>query len=87
MSAAAILRRLAPFAIVATALTGPFLAARAEIPWNERHSGYDDMSADNKAMEDDDTANPAMLSVLDGEALVKVPTRAEADPLASRQKA
>ncbi len=69
MSAAAILRRLAPFAIVATALTGPFLAARAEIPWNERHSGYDDMSADNKAMEDDDTANPAMLSVLDGEAL------------------
>ncbi len=27
------------------------------------------MSRDNKAMQDDDTANPAMLFVLDGEAL------------------
>ncbi len=27
------------------------------------------MSRDNKAMQDDDTSNPAMLSVLDGEAL------------------
>ena len=27
------------------------------------------MSRDNKAMQDDDTANPGMLAVLDGEAL------------------
>jgi L-cysteine S-thiosulfotransferase len=45
------------------------LPVRAEIAPHERRSAYEDMSADNKAMQDDDTANPAMLSVLDGEAL------------------
>src|SRR4029078_1726870 len=30
---------------------------------------YDEMSAETRAMQDDDTANPGMLSVLDGEAL------------------
>jgi L-cysteine S-thiosulfotransferase len=45
------------------------LSVRAEIPLNERRSAYEDMSRDNKAMQDDDTANPAMLAVLDGEAL------------------
>jgi len=43
--------------------------ARAEIPLDQRRSSYEDMSRDTKAMQDDDTANPAMLSVLDGEAL------------------
>ena len=41
----------------------------AEIPLEQRRSSYEDMSRDNKAMQDDDTANPAMLFVLDGEAL------------------
>ena len=41
----------------------------AEIPLNERRSAYEDMSRDNKAMQDDDTTNPGMLAVLDGEAL------------------
>jgi sulfur-oxidizing protein SoxA len=41
----------------------------AEIPLDQRRSAYDDMSRDNRAMQDDDTANPAMLTVLDGEAL------------------
>jgi L-cysteine S-thiosulfotransferase len=45
------------------------ISAHAEIPLNERRSSYEDMSRDNKAMQDDDTANPAMLTVLDGEAL------------------
>jgi hypothetical protein len=36
---------------------------------NERRSAYEDMSRDNKAMQDDDTSNPGMLAVLDGEAL------------------
>jgi L-cysteine S-thiosulfotransferase len=45
------------------------LSAHAEIPLSERRSSYEDMSRDNKAMQDDDTANPAMLTVLDGEAL------------------
>lgn len=44
-------------------------SAHAEIPLNERRSAYEDMSRDNKAMQDDDTSNPGMLAVLDGEAL------------------
>jgi sulfur-oxidizing protein SoxA len=43
--------------------------APAEIAPNERRSAYEDMSRDNKAMQDDDTSNPGMLAVLDGEAL------------------
>ena len=45
--------------------------ARAEIPSDQRRSGYDQMSAASKAMQDDDTSNPATLTVLDGEALWK----------------
>jgi sulfur-oxidizing protein SoxA len=43
--------------------------ALAEIPPEQRRSGYDMMSASTKAMQDDDTSNPATLSVLDGESL------------------
>ncbi|HEY7648515.1 MAG TPA: sulfur oxidation c-type cytochrome SoxA [Methylomirabilota bacterium] len=38
----------------------------AEIPLTERRSGYDFMSRETRAMQDDDTANPGMLWVLDG---------------------
>ena len=48
-------------------LGGPVLAA--EIPLNERKSGYDFMTRETRAMQDDDTVNPGMLWVLDGEAL------------------
>jgi sulfur-oxidizing protein SoxA len=41
----------------------------ADIPPDQRRSAYDDMSPTNKAMQDDDTSNPGMLAVLDGEAL------------------
>jgi L-cysteine S-thiosulfotransferase len=41
----------------------------ADIPLEERQSGYLTMSPDTRAMQDDDTANPGMLWVLDGEAL------------------
>jgi sulfur-oxidizing protein SoxA len=41
----------------------------ADIAAADRRSGYADMSAETRAMQDDDTANPGMLSVLDGEAL------------------
>jgi L-cysteine S-thiosulfotransferase len=41
----------------------------AEIAPADRRSAYADMSRETKAMQDDDTANPAMLAVLDGEAL------------------
>ncbi|MGY3528951.1 sulfur oxidation c-type cytochrome SoxA [Bradyrhizobium sp. USDA 4452] len=50
-----------------TAMAGTALAT--EIPLAERRSGYSFMSADTKAMQDEDTANPGMLFVLDGEAL------------------
>src|SRR5205085_5054634 len=43
--------------------------APAEIPLDQRRSGYEMMSPATRAMQDDDTANPATLSVLDGEAL------------------
>jgi len=45
--------------------------ALGEIPLSERRSGYDQLSPATKAMQDDDTSNPATLSVLDGEALWK----------------
>jgi sulfur-oxidizing protein SoxA len=46
-------------------------AIAAEIPLSERKSGYDFMGPDTRAMQDDDTTNPGMLWVLDGEALWK----------------
>jgi sulfur-oxidizing protein SoxA len=57
-------------AIAATALAIAALPASAgEIPPGERRSGYSFMAPDTKAIQDDDTANPGMLWVLDGEAL------------------
>jgi sulfur-oxidizing protein SoxA len=44
-------------------------AIAAEIPLAERKSGYDFMGRETRAMQDDDTTNPGMLWVLDGEAL------------------
>ena len=44
-------------------------AQAADLPASERRSGYDFMSAETRAMQDDDGANPGMLWVLDGEAL------------------
>jgi sulfur-oxidizing protein SoxA len=44
-------------------------ASAADIPLAERRSGYEQMSVETRAIQDDDLANPGMLSVLDGEAL------------------
>jgi L-cysteine S-thiosulfotransferase len=44
------------------------VAVAAEIPASERRSGYEFMGREIQAMQDDDTANPGMLFVLDGEA-------------------
>ena len=60
--------RLAITALLLLA-AGSFPSSSTEIPSNERRSAYEDMSRDNKAMQDDDTSNPGMLAVLDGEAL------------------
>jgi sulfur-oxidizing protein SoxA len=57
-------------AIAAVALLAatPSLLAGG-IPPDQRRSGYSFMGPDSKAMQDDDTSNPGMLFVLDGEAL------------------
>jgi L-cysteine S-thiosulfotransferase len=68
---AAMRRRALGLAALAGALTAPSFAA--DIPLSERRSGYETMSAATKAMQDDDTANPGMLWVLDGEALWRRP--------------
>jgi sulfur-oxidizing protein SoxA len=67
------LKRLAPLAVL---LAFAAIAARAEIPLNERRSGTADLAPESKAMQDDDAANPGMLVVLDGEALWKAKTGA-----------
>jgi sulfur-oxidizing protein SoxA len=50
-------------------LVAATLAVADEIPPAERRSGYDLMSRETKAMQDDDTANPATLWVLEGETI------------------
>jgi L-cysteine S-thiosulfotransferase len=52
---------------LAAAITAPLLAG--EIPSAERRSGYSFMTPDTQAIQNDDTANPGMLGVLDGEGL------------------
>ena len=61
---------------IAVALLAGGAALAAEIPQADRRSGYDFMKPDTKAMQDEDTANPGMLSVLDGEGLWKSKTGA-----------
>jgi sulfur-oxidizing protein SoxA len=57
------------WAAVPLLLLGLLPAFSAEIAPAARRSAYADMSRETRAMQDDDTANPAMLAVLDGEAL------------------
>jgi sulfur-oxidizing protein SoxA len=45
------------------------IALAAEIPLDQRKPGSDFMGRETRAMQDDDTANPGMFSVLDGESL------------------
>ncbi len=56
------------WALACAALFSTQLLA-ADIPLSERKSDYEMMSAETRAMQDDDTANPATFSVLDGGAL------------------
>jgi sulfur-oxidizing protein SoxA len=55
--------------VVAALLIAASLARATEIPQAERQSGYSFMTPDTQAMQNDDSANPGMLWVLDGEAL------------------
>jgi sulfur-oxidizing protein SoxA len=60
---------IAAAALFVTSLFGAAVANAAEVPLAERKSGYEFMARETRAMQDDDTANPAMFSVLDGETL------------------
>jgi L-cysteine S-thiosulfotransferase len=62
--------RFAGIIALAALLTAGAVRA-TDIPPGERRSGYSFMTPDTQAMQDDDTANPGMLWVLDGEALWK----------------
>src|SRR5215475_8798894 len=55
--------------LLLTVVVAGAATSAAEIPRAERKSGYEFMARETRAMQDDDTANPAMLSVLDGETL------------------
>src|SRR5579859_6606049 len=55
--------------IAAGIVARPLIAT--EIPQGERRSGYTFMAQETKAMQDDQTSNPGMLWVLDGETLWK----------------
>ena len=55
--------------VVAVLLIAAFAAGASEIPSAERRSGFSFMTPDTQAMQNEDTANPGMLWVLDGEAL------------------
>jgi L-cysteine S-thiosulfotransferase len=61
-------RMIAVAALLVAAAIGSHLAA-TEIPQAERRSGFSFMSPDTQAIQNDDTSNPGMLSVLDGEKL------------------
>jgi sulfur-oxidizing protein SoxA len=54
---------------IALSLLCGTVAFAADIPLDQRRSGYADLGRDTKAMQDDDTENPATLWVLDGETL------------------
>lgn len=60
-------RKLIAAAATATCVS----SAVAEIAFDQRRSSYEQMSTATKAMQDDETANPAMLTALDGETLWK----------------
>jgi sulfur-oxidizing protein SoxA len=63
----------APILIRAAAVLAAFVIVSpvfaTEIPLNQRRSDSEFISADTRAMQNDDTANPGMLVVADGEAL------------------
>ena len=49
-------------------LSGVLMAAQGEQQPDEKRSGLDYVSPETRAMQEDDTSNPGMLWVLDGEA-------------------
>ncbi len=61
--------RLREFACALAVVVAAASAGATDIPLDQRRSGTADLGRDTKAMQNDDTSNPATLWVLDGEAL------------------
>jgi sulfur-oxidizing protein SoxA len=57
--------------VAAVLLVAAIPVLATEIPQGERRSGFSFMTPETQSMQNDDTANPGMLFVLDGEALWK----------------
>ena len=57
--------------VIAGLLAAAALASAQDMPLAERRSGYEQMGRETRAMQDDDTANPATFWVLEGETLWK----------------
>jgi L-cysteine S-thiosulfotransferase len=68
--------------VAACALLHLTQSTAAEIAPGERRSGYEFMSRETRAMQDDDTTNPAVLWLLDGEELWNRPSGAAAQACA-----
>ena len=70
------------FCFIVLLCLGPAMAGR--FPLSERRSGYEFMSRETRAMQDDEVTGPAVLWLLDGEALwgklgcTQLPRRCEA---------
>src|SRR3954470_5701267 len=60
---------LRAWACAAALVLGTTTGLATEISPSQRRSGFDDMSRESQAMQRDDTANPGMLWVLEGETL------------------
>ena len=69
-------RTIAVAALLVAAAIAASPASTTEIPQGERRSGYSFMTPDTQAIQNDDTSNPGMLWVLDGETLWKSKTGA-----------
>jgi sulfur-oxidizing protein SoxA len=65
------MNRLRAIAVTVLLIASASALCASEIPQAGRRSGYSFMSPDTQAMQNDDTANPGMLWVLDGEKLWK----------------
>jgi sulfur-oxidizing protein SoxA len=59
----------ASVAVIAALIAASTAARAGDIPFDQRRSDSEFISADTRAMQNDDTANPGMLAVLDGETL------------------
>ena len=72
------MRSVRTIAAAALLIAASLCSARREIPQAERRSGYSFMTPETQAIQNDDTANPGMLWVLDGEKLWNSKTGAAA---------